>query len=148
MSFSDRLKTVREEAGLSQVTFGAMGGVQKLSQIKYESGARNPDVKYLESLQNHGIDIGYLLTNERKPSEHPFKVKDALLRLMARISQDIKGESDHKLNKPWSKAEIDNATNMLNEELRRKITAFILENHKYFCDKSFYDSMIRSLTLE
>lgn len=60
--FPARLKIVRENTGLSQATFGAMGGVLQQAQYKYEKGTRKPDIEYLMSLAEHGIDVQYLIT--------------------------------------------------------------------------------------
>lgn len=65
MSIGDRLKEVRERQGASQAEFGALGGVQKQAQLKYEKGVRCPDAAYLAALVNAGVDVYYVLTGER-----------------------------------------------------------------------------------
>ena len=62
--FPTRLKIVRENTGLSQATFGAMGGVLQQAQYKYEKGTRKPDIEYLMSLAKHGIDVQFLITGK------------------------------------------------------------------------------------
>lgn len=64
-AFSERLRQLRLDAGLSQEAFGRLGGVQKQTQIKYEKGERSPDAQYLTGLHSAGVDVGYLLTGER-----------------------------------------------------------------------------------
>lgn len=54
---------------LDQVAFAAMGGVKKNSQIAYESGKTAPSVDYLLALEQHGIDIGYILTGRQYDSD-------------------------------------------------------------------------------
>lgn len=62
LSFPERLKEVREDWCLTQTKFGAMGGVGRISQSHYETGARKPNTDYLEALASHGVDVTYLIT--------------------------------------------------------------------------------------
>ncbi len=50
---------------ISQADLGAAGGVTKGSQIKYESGARSPDAKYLAAIDAAGVDVNYVITGRR-----------------------------------------------------------------------------------
>ncbi|MGY6037927.1 helix-turn-helix domain-containing protein [Aeromonas sp. AE23HZ002T15] len=59
--FHDRLREERERLGLTQAAFGAIGGVQKQAQFKYEKGERFPDAGYLMELSKVGVDTQYLL---------------------------------------------------------------------------------------
>lgn len=63
--FSSRLREERERIGRSQQSFGEIGGVTKLSQLKYEKGERVPSVDYLYRLGLAGVDTGYLLWGVR-----------------------------------------------------------------------------------
>lgn len=63
--FSSRLREERERAGRSQMGFGEIAGVTKLSQLKYEKGERVPSVEYLYRLGLAGVDTGYLLWGVR-----------------------------------------------------------------------------------
>lgn len=65
MSIGERLKAERERLGLNQTDFGALGGVQKQAQLKYERGDRNPDSAYLASVSEAGVDVLYVLTGRR-----------------------------------------------------------------------------------
>ncbi len=65
-TIGDRLKEVREAAGLSQTAFGDIGGVGKHSQINYEKGAGAPDSRYLQALYAKGYDVSYILTGIRR----------------------------------------------------------------------------------
>lgn len=67
-AFSERLRELRLETGLSQEAFGRLGGVQKQTQIKYEKGERSPAALYLTGLHSAGIDVGYLITGDRAVS--------------------------------------------------------------------------------
>lgn len=64
-SIGERLKECRLERGLSQTALGRIGGVNKGSQINYESGRRKPDCDYLLHLWLAGFDTQYLLTGLR-----------------------------------------------------------------------------------
>jgi len=61
----ERLRSERKRLGLTQVQLADAGGVKKNAQINYESGKRNPDTAYLQSLQNHGVDVCFILTGTR-----------------------------------------------------------------------------------
>ena len=63
--FFVRLKEERERFNMSQEAFAAVGGVQKRTQINYESGVRKPDLEYLERLSKIGVDVLYIVTGER-----------------------------------------------------------------------------------
>lgn len=62
-----RLREERTRLGMSQEQFGALGGVRKQAQIKYEKGERKPDSAYFEGIAAAGADIGFILTGQ--PSE-------------------------------------------------------------------------------
>ncbi len=62
MSFAERLKSIREEKGLSLEKFSQLGGVQARTQIYYEKSERYPTVEYLLKLSDEGIDVSYLVT--------------------------------------------------------------------------------------
>lgn len=63
----DRLREERDRLGLSQVTFGEIGGVKANAQGNYEKGERFPDAGYLAALAEKGVDVLYVITGERKP---------------------------------------------------------------------------------
>jgi len=70
--FSQRLKELREAAGMNQVEFAKVLGVARASISYYENGQRVPDIEVLESITKHfGTSADYLLglTNERYPKE-------------------------------------------------------------------------------
>lgn len=64
-NFCDRLKEERERLGFTQEAFGAIGGVKKLAQLKYEKGERSPDANYLAAISKVGADVLYLLAGAR-----------------------------------------------------------------------------------
>lgn len=69
MSIGPRLKEERERIGLTQAVLGAVGGVQKQAQLKYESGVRTPSAEYLIEISKIGIDVNYVLFGVRSNAE-------------------------------------------------------------------------------
>lgn len=64
-----RLRSERTRLGFNQSDFGALGGVQKLAQIKYEKGDRFPNADYLQAVANAGADIQYIVTGKKSVAE-------------------------------------------------------------------------------
>jgi len=93
--FSARLKLVRERTGLSQAVFGAMGGVLQQAQYKYEKGTRKPDIEYLISLAEHGIDTQFLITGI--PSEQKLSQVESELITLFWQSEPILRETAFKI---------------------------------------------------
>ena len=58
----ERLRQERERLELNQTAFAEIGGVQKLSQVNYEKGARKPDSSYFERIAQAGADVSYIIT--------------------------------------------------------------------------------------
>ncbi|HID7955846.1 TPA: helix-turn-helix domain-containing protein [Pseudomonas aeruginosa] len=65
MNIGMRLKEERERLGFTQPAFGAIGGVQKLAQLKYEKGERSPSAEYLAAIAKVGADVQYIVTGAR-----------------------------------------------------------------------------------
>lgn len=63
--FGGRLRIERTRLEMNQAQFAALGGVAKLTQLKYEKGERVPSADYLYRVYQQGVDVGYLLTGER-----------------------------------------------------------------------------------
>ncbi|WP_145538908.1 helix-turn-helix domain-containing protein [Yersinia alsatica] len=63
-----RLREERERLGLSQVAMGDIGGVKKLTQLKYEKGESCPDASYLALLAKFGLDVQYVVIGVRSVS--------------------------------------------------------------------------------
>ncbi len=68
----DRLKEERLRLGLTQEQFGALGGVRKQAQLKYEKGERKPDAAYFEGIAAAGANVDYILTGT------PVKLRESL----------------------------------------------------------------------
>lgn len=63
-----RLRQERERLGLSQKSFGEIGGVEANAQGKYENGDRAPKADYLSRVAVRGVDVLYVLTGTPKPT--------------------------------------------------------------------------------
>lgn len=64
-TIGERLREEREHLGFSQTAFGAIGGVQKQAQLKYEKGERFPGADYLAAIAKAGADVQFIVTGER-----------------------------------------------------------------------------------
>lgn len=65
----ERLREEREKTGLSQTDFGKAAGVSRGTQKAYELESSSPDIRYLSTLQEMGVDVHYVLTGSRGPTE-------------------------------------------------------------------------------
>jgi transcriptional regulator with XRE-family HTH domain len=63
----ERLREERERLGLNQTDFGDLIGVSRGTQKSYELGNGVPDLRYVQSLEEHDVDAGYVLTARRSP---------------------------------------------------------------------------------
>lgn len=61
----NRLREEREKLGISQEELGAIGGVSRGAQGRYEGDERAPDWIYMERLAQHGVDVLYVITGQR-----------------------------------------------------------------------------------
>ena len=60
--FAEKLKSLREEKGLSQVELSAVFGVDKSTIAKYETGGREPDLETLVKFAKYfKVSTDYLL---------------------------------------------------------------------------------------
>ena len=64
-SIGERLREERERLGFTQAAFGAVGGVQKQAQLKYEKGERSPDASYLQAIAKVGADVQFIVLGAR-----------------------------------------------------------------------------------
>lgn len=65
----ERLREEREKTGKSQTDFGKAAGVSRGTQKAYELETSSPDINYLVVLQSMGIDVHYVLTGSRVPTD-------------------------------------------------------------------------------
>lgn len=70
-SIGKRLRVAREQLGMNQTEFGALGGVQMRAQINYEQDKRQPDAAYLAAISAAGADVLYILTGSRSAPVTP-----------------------------------------------------------------------------
>lgn len=67
-TFSERVKVLREEHGLSQDAVGKIIGVKRYSVYAYEKGKCYPDVPHLIALADYfDVTTDYLLGRTDKP---------------------------------------------------------------------------------
>jgi len=69
MSIGDRLRSERENLGLSQPKFAAIAGTTKQTLFSWESGKTAPDGFQLAALAAAGVNVLYILTGEREGPE-------------------------------------------------------------------------------
>ncbi len=62
---AERLKSERENLGLSQQALADRLSISLRSQQNYEKGDRNPDSAYLAAIAAAGADVLYILTGQR-----------------------------------------------------------------------------------
>ena len=60
--FGVRLKQERERLGLTLSDFALLGEVNRMTQMRYESGASSPTIDYLHKIGGHGVDSMFLMT--------------------------------------------------------------------------------------
>ena len=82
-----RLREERERLGLSQAAFAEKMGVHRNTQVRYESGVRDPDTEYMERLSEIGVDFGYILFGKRSDSESLFGL--AAARVLPGIAERV-----------------------------------------------------------
>ena len=77
---SERLKALREQAGLSQNAFARTFGVAQSTVAGWESGAREPNIATIRHLADFfGVTVDYLLpkrkisADDRDADHHVFK---------------------------------------------------------------------------
>ncbi|MDY7560242.1 helix-turn-helix transcriptional regulator [Pseudomonas sp. 10B1] len=78
-----RLRQERKRLGYSQREMGFLGGVAANAQGKYESGERVPKADYLAALASEGLDVLYVLTDQRSA----VSTVDNLLKQVARVDE-------------------------------------------------------------
>lgn len=65
------MREERTRLSLSQDEVAAVAGVARRTQTAYESDERPPDARYLIAVRALGVDIFYVLTDERLPTDEP-----------------------------------------------------------------------------
>lgn len=73
-TLGSRLKIERERLGLSQTSLAEIGETTKKSQIDYEKGNSYPKSNYLELISKVGIDVLFVVTGVKSPSEYELEI--------------------------------------------------------------------------
>lgn len=96
MSFAERLKSARKDAGMTQEELGNKIGVSKSTITGYEKGYREPDFfKIKEMSKVLGIDANYLLGTDL-----PISKKDILWERYQEAPDGIRESVDKLLDMP------------------------------------------------
>ena len=75
--FSERIKLLRKEKGLSQEAVGSIIGVKKYAVYSYEKGRACPDMKGLIALADYfDVSMDYLAGRTDDPKLHRFSSSD------------------------------------------------------------------------
>ncbi|EAU9424053.1 XRE family transcriptional regulator [Salmonella enterica] len=69
MNIGERINKERKRLGYTQAAFAKVCGVHRNTQIKYESGERDPDASYLAVIAQNGVDVVYVLTGKSEAQE-------------------------------------------------------------------------------
>ena len=85
-----RIREERNRMALSQEAFGAIPGVTKQAQIKYEKDERHPDTLYLAAIAAAGADVLYILTGQRTEGTASDPAEQVLLDSYRRCKPDAK----------------------------------------------------------
>lgn len=85
MNAGERIKGERTRLGYTQAAFAKACGVHRNTQIKYESGEREPDTSYLAAIAQIGVDVGYVLTGKSEAQE-----RQAVIRVLALVQENLK----------------------------------------------------------
>lgn len=102
MTFSERLKQLRAQRGLTQDTLSKQSGLTKSSIAMYETGKRKPKIEVLERLADFfNVDLDYLVGKSDRTTviAPPAPQKsDGLPELNARDERDIERDLEDMLH--------------------------------------------------
>lgn len=100
-AIGERLREERKRLGMNQEDFGALAGVKKNAQIKYESGERSPTTAYLAELVSAGVDVQYVFTGRRQDAPtrellapHEVELLDAYRELPSDLQGKLRGYAE------------------------------------------------------
>ena len=94
---SERLKSERENLGLSQQALADLLGISLRSQQNYEKGDRHPDSAYLAAIAAAGADVLYILTGQRAGGAEAAPVAEPTQQLSRRalaVAQNYEATSE------------------------------------------------------
>lgn len=75
----ERLKEERERLGFTQPVFAELAGAKKRTLIDWEKDVSSPTAVQLAALQEHGVDVPYVLNGERDPERPSLDVTEMAL---------------------------------------------------------------------
>jgi transcriptional regulator with XRE-family HTH domain len=133
-TFGQRLREERERLQMTQQQFAELGGVKRVTQHLYEMSERHPDVRYLEALALHGVDVHYLvlgrrLSEPRGEVQLPGEVLDEIYRAVEEFARDSSGNPmplDAKINIfRFLRAALDGSSHISADELRARLQRMV-----------------------
>ncbi len=77
LGFGTRLRQERERLGLTLSEFGLMGQVNRMTQMRYETGTNYPSIEYLYRLGQHGVNTMFIETGLQTSELVPFNDPEA-----------------------------------------------------------------------
>lgn len=83
-----RLREERSRLNLTQKQMADLGGITKKSQHSYENDHRKPMSDYMSAIALSGVDVRYVLTGLRVPTNALNPSEDELLRLYRQCNAD------------------------------------------------------------
>lgn len=75
--FGTRLRQERERLGLTLGDFGLLGQVNRMTQMRYETGSNFPTIEYLHKLGQHGVNTMFIETGLQASDLVPFNDLEA-----------------------------------------------------------------------
>ena len=93
--FGTRLREERERLGLTQEEFAAAAGFKRLTQYLYESEENVPNLRYLNAIEDLGVDLRYLIFGKRRKTGSLNLTHEMLLKiftLVDELGRDKKGK--------------------------------------------------------
>jgi len=99
MSFSSRLKKLREERNVSQKQVAESTGVSDVMISMYEQGKKKPSISKLEDLATYfGVTTDYLLGNESSVNELETVFPEGV-KVLRRASKELTPEAKDQMIK-------------------------------------------------
>lgn len=75
--FGTRLKQERDRLGMSMHDFAELGEVNRVTQMRYETGTNYPTVQYMYKIGQHGVDTLFIETGLQASDLVPFSDLEA-----------------------------------------------------------------------
>lgn len=88
--FGTRLRQERERLGLTLSDFGLLGQVNRMTQMRYETGTNYPSVEYLYRLGQQGVNTMFIETGLQTSELVPFNDPEAFSQAIDMIDSLMK----------------------------------------------------------